>query len=230
MPDLDPTALAEMTSEMVAVYVAQNHHKPSELPNLIASVHAALGGLGKSAAPAVSAEPPKPAVPVERSITDDYIVRLGDGRKLKSMKRYLVGLGMTPADYRAKWGLPNDYPIWRRPTLPSGRSWRRAWGSGAGGRRARSRPTPRSTRLGRQSTPRPSPTRPGGPVAAARTPDPARSVAASAGGALPCFSHGLDDRRIIVDVTSAVHPVRHDLLARGALGHLCEHPVPAVAM
>ena len=111
MSDLDPTVLAEMTSEVVAAYVAKNHIQPSELPNLIASVHMALGGLGKPVEPTVSAEPPKPAVPVKKSITDDYIISLEDGRKLKSMKRYLAGLGMTPADYRAKWGLPNDYPM-----------------------------------------------------------------------------------------------------------------------
>jgi predicted transcriptional regulator len=97
MTDLDPTALAEMTTEVVATYVRQNHVQPSELPNLISSVHAAVGGLGKPIEPAVSAEPLKPAVPVRKSITDDYIISLEDGRKLKSMKRYLAGLGMSPA-------------------------------------------------------------------------------------------------------------------------------------
>jgi predicted transcriptional regulator len=111
MTDLDPAALAEMTSEVVAAYVAQNHIQASELPNLIASVHAAFGGLGKPVEPAVSAEPPKPAVPVRKSITDDYLISLEDGRKLKSMKRYLAKLGMTPDEYRAKWGLPKDYPM-----------------------------------------------------------------------------------------------------------------------
>ena len=111
MTDPTSTALAEMTSEVVAAYVAQNHIQPSELPNLIASVHATLGGLGKAPEPEVSTEPLKPAVPIKKSITDDYIISLEDGRKLKSMKRYLGGLGMTPADYRAKWGLPKDYPM-----------------------------------------------------------------------------------------------------------------------
>ena len=111
MSDLDPAALAEMTSELVAAYVAQNHLQPSELPSLISSVHAALGGLGKPDEPAVSAEPLKPAVPVKKSITDDYIISLEDGRKFKSMKRYLSGLGMTPDEYRGKWGLPHDYPM-----------------------------------------------------------------------------------------------------------------------
>ena len=65
----------------------------------------------QGADPAVSGEPPKPAVPVKESITDDYLISLEDGRKLKSMKRYLAGLGMTPAQYREKWGLPHDYPM-----------------------------------------------------------------------------------------------------------------------
>ena len=111
MTDPMNTTLAEVTSEVVAAYVAKNHLQPSELPNLIASVHAAFDGIGKPIAPEVPAEPLKPAVPVKKSVTDDYIISLEDGRKLKSMKRYLAGLGMTPADYRTKWGLPVDYPM-----------------------------------------------------------------------------------------------------------------------
>ena len=103
--------LVEMTSELVAAYVAKNSVSVAELPALIVSIHSALGGLGKPSQPEVTAEPPKPAVPVRKSITDEYIISLEDGRKLKSMKRYLTGLGMTPAQYRAKWGLPGDYPM-----------------------------------------------------------------------------------------------------------------------
>ena len=111
MPDPTQTALAETTSEVVAAYVAKNHIQPNELPALIASVHAALGSLGKPAEPEVSTEPLKPAVPVKKSITDEFIISLEDGRKLKSMKRYLATLGMTPDEYRAKWGLPGNYPM-----------------------------------------------------------------------------------------------------------------------
>ena len=56
-------------------------------------------------------EEPKPAVPIKKSVTPDYIISLEDGRKFKSMKRHLAGLGMTPDDYRAKWGLPSSYPM-----------------------------------------------------------------------------------------------------------------------
>ena len=106
-----PTTLAEMTAELVAAYVAKNHIQQSELPALITSVHAALGDLSKAPEPQISTEPLKPAVPVRKSITDEYIISLEDGRKFKSMKRYLAGLGMTPDQYRAKWGLPHDYPM-----------------------------------------------------------------------------------------------------------------------
>ncbi len=102
--------LTAMTIELVAAYVARNAVPVAELPNLIRSVHQSLSGLGTK----TLAEAPvelKPAVSIKKSVTDDYIISLEDGRKLKSMKRYLSGLGMTPADYRAKWGLPADYPM-----------------------------------------------------------------------------------------------------------------------
>ncbi len=101
----------ETTAEIVAAYVSRNSVPVSELPNLIRSVHDSLSRLG--AAPAVEAPAPKrePAVSIRKSITDEFLISLEDGRKFKSMKRYLSGLGMTPADYRAKWGLPTDYPM-----------------------------------------------------------------------------------------------------------------------
>ena len=111
MSDPNQTVFAEMTSEVVAAYVAQNHIQVSELPRLIMSVHEAFKSLGQPVAAVVAPEPLKPAVPIKKSITDEYLISLEDGRKLKSMKRYLAKLGMTPADYRAKWGLPSDYPM-----------------------------------------------------------------------------------------------------------------------
>ncbi len=89
MPDLDQTALVEMTSEVVAAYIGKNHVQPSELPALIASVHAAFDSLGKPPVVEPTAEPLKPAVPIKKSVTDEYIISLEDGRKFKSMKRYL---------------------------------------------------------------------------------------------------------------------------------------------
>ena len=101
----------ETTADIVAAYVSRNSVPVADLPALIRSVHDALSNLG--APPAVEAPAPKrePAVSIRKSVTDDYIISLEDGRKLKSMKRYLAGLGMTPADYCAIWGLPADYPM-----------------------------------------------------------------------------------------------------------------------
>jgi predicted transcriptional regulator len=80
------------------------------LPALIANVHGALAGLGEPAT--IAATPLEPAVPVRSSVKRDYIVCLEDGKKLKMLKRHLMThYGMTPDDYRAKWGLAADYPM-----------------------------------------------------------------------------------------------------------------------
>ena len=111
MSDSNLIALAEVTSEVVAAYVKQNHIQPSELPNLIASVHAALGGLGKPETPAQEPTKLVPPVSVRKSIADDYLVSMEDGKRYKSLKRHLSTYGLTPNEYRAKWGLPSDYPM-----------------------------------------------------------------------------------------------------------------------
>jgi predicted transcriptional regulator len=104
-------AQTEMASEIVAAYVRHNSVPVAEMPSLIRSVYDTLTSLGSPEAPEASTEPLKPAVSIKKSVTDEFIISLEDGRKFKSMKRYLAGLGMTPADYRAKWGLPSDYPM-----------------------------------------------------------------------------------------------------------------------
>jgi predicted transcriptional regulator len=101
--------LAELTADMVAAYVSHNSLSASDLPAFIQSTYAALFGLNeRTAAPE---EKPVPAVPIKKSVTPDYIVSLEDGRHFKSLKRHLSGRGMTPAEYRAKWQLPADYPM-----------------------------------------------------------------------------------------------------------------------
>jgi predicted transcriptional regulator len=100
---------AEMTSDLVAAYVAHNPLPLDQLPTLIQSVHSTLSGLNSPRK--AEAEKPAPAVPIRKSITPDYIISLEDGRKFKSLKRSLGKLGMTPAEYRTKWGLPPDYPM-----------------------------------------------------------------------------------------------------------------------
>ena len=108
---LDPASLVEMTAEIVSAYVVKNSVPLADMPALIASVHAALGRLGTAAPEEAPAARPTPFVSIKKSVTDEFIISLEDGRKFKSMKRYLSGLGMTPDQYRAKWGLSKDYPM-----------------------------------------------------------------------------------------------------------------------
>jgi predicted transcriptional regulator len=103
--------LIELTADVVAAYVSNNPVPVGDLPNLIGDVHAALGKVGGAAEPAV-ADKPKPAVNPKRSVHDDYIVCLEDGKKFKSLKRHLMThYGLTPEQYREKWGLEASYPM-----------------------------------------------------------------------------------------------------------------------
>ena len=103
--------LLKLASEIIAAYVSNNPVPVSDLPGMIKSVHATLGGLASGGA-SESTTSQKPAVPVKRSITPEYIVCLEDGKKLKMLKRYLrSNYGLTPEEYRSKWGLPADYPM-----------------------------------------------------------------------------------------------------------------------
>lgn len=103
--------LIELTADVVAAYVSNNPVPAGELPNLIADVHAALGRVGGVAEQA-PVEKPKPAVNPKKSITDDYIVCLEDGKKFKSLKRHLMThYNLTPEQYREKWGLDPSYPM-----------------------------------------------------------------------------------------------------------------------
>jgi predicted transcriptional regulator len=103
--------LLKLVSEIVASYVSNNPVPVSELPAIIRSVHATLGGLsGSLAIDAVTSQ--KPAVPIKKSITPEYLICLEDGKKLKMLKRYLRSrYGLSPDQYRTKWGLPADYPM-----------------------------------------------------------------------------------------------------------------------
>lgn len=103
--------ITSLTAEIVSAYVSNNPVPPAALASLIANVHQSLTGLG-SAETLPAAEPLRPAVPIKKSIHGDYIVCLEDGKKFKSMKRHLgVHYSMSPDEYRAKWGLPSDYPM-----------------------------------------------------------------------------------------------------------------------
>jgi predicted transcriptional regulator len=107
----NPSDLLKLVSEIVSSYVSNNPVPVSELPAMIRSVHATLGGLsGMSTSDGVTSQ--KPSVPIKKSITPEFLICLEDGKKLKMLKRYLRSrYGLSPDQYRTKWGLPADYPI-----------------------------------------------------------------------------------------------------------------------
>ena len=100
---------ASITADIVSSYVTNNSVHRAELPNVIASVHAALQSL--IAPKQDEPERPQPIVPIRKSITPDFLISLEDGKKYKTLKRHLGKLGLTAEEYRAKWGLPADYPM-----------------------------------------------------------------------------------------------------------------------
>ncbi|MEM6944469.1 MAG: MucR family transcriptional regulator [Pseudomonadota bacterium] len=106
----DHSEILALTSDIVAAHVSHNPVPSAELPSLIESVYDTLSKLGLPV-PEPEVEL-KPAVPVKRSVTDDHIICLEDGKKLKMLKRHLkTAYDMTPEQYRAKWSLPADYPM-----------------------------------------------------------------------------------------------------------------------
>ncbi|GBF27431.1 transcriptional regulatory protein ros [bacterium MnTg02] len=109
--NIERTELVELTAEIVSAYVSKNNVVVEALPQLINEVHDALNkASARSAQPA--REELKPAVPVKKSVTADYIICLEDGKKFKSLKRHLrTHYNMSPEEYREKWGLPHDYPM-----------------------------------------------------------------------------------------------------------------------
>jgi predicted transcriptional regulator len=132
----DKSDVIEMTADIVSAYVGNNSVSATELPALIQSVHRALAGVSVGGE-AVEVTPKEPAVPVRRSITPDHLVCLEDGRKFKSLKRHLrTKYNMSPEEYRAKWGLPKDYPM-VAPNYAKARSdLAKQMGLGQGGRQA----------------------------------------------------------------------------------------------
>lgn len=109
--EADATVMVELTADVVSAYVSNNPVSTVDLPNLIGDVHAALSRVhGTANAP--PAEKPKPAVNPKRSVFEDYIICLEDGKKFKSLKRHLrTHYDLSPEQYREKWGLAPDYPM-----------------------------------------------------------------------------------------------------------------------
>jgi predicted transcriptional regulator len=102
--------LLRMTADVVAAYVRHNSITSTQLPAFIGSIYASLRALDTRSAPVERAL--RPAVPIRKSVTPDYLICLEDGKKLKMLKRHLRSTyNLTPDEYRAKWGLPPDYPM-----------------------------------------------------------------------------------------------------------------------
>jgi predicted transcriptional regulator len=102
----------ELTAEVVAAFIANNPLPKGELLSLIEAVHTAIVRMaaGPESVP-LQLEVKTSAVPIRRSVTPDFLICLDDGKRFKSLRRHLSGLGMTPEQYREKWNLPYDYPM-----------------------------------------------------------------------------------------------------------------------
>ncbi len=139
---MNDTDLIGLTADIVSAHVSHNSVPPAEVPALIRAVYEALDRTGQ---PEVKDQPtPEPAVSIRASIKPDYLICLEDGKKLKMLKRYLrTNYNMTPDEYRAKWGLPKDYPM----VAPSYREARSTLAHQIGlGRKKVATPTPKATR------------------------------------------------------------------------------------
>ncbi len=101
----------EIVADLVSAYVSNNSIRAADLPDFIASVHASISSLANGRSE--PAPPPLvPAVPVKKSVSQDHIICLEDGKKFRSLKRHLGTVyNMTPDEYRTKWNLPKDYPM-----------------------------------------------------------------------------------------------------------------------
>lgn len=106
---LNQSDLLELTSEIVAAHASNNTVPARDLPEIIKAVFSTLSALGQDQ---IEGERPEPAVAIKKSVTPDYIICLEDGKKLKMLKRHLnTAYGMSPEEYRERWGLPGDYPM-----------------------------------------------------------------------------------------------------------------------
>ena len=104
-----PAMLLDLTAKIVTAYLGANHVDARALPDLVQQVHASLTHLGVHRRTLAS---PIPAVPIAQSVRADYLICLENGRRLKSLKRHLrTSFGLTPDQYREKWGLPASYPM-----------------------------------------------------------------------------------------------------------------------
>jgi len=123
MSDLDTTQYVTLTADITSAFVANNHVSPVDIPGLMTSIHNTIKSLSENGGviePAIVMETVKAdsqpvkleaKVPISKSITNEYLVCLIDGLKLKSLKRHIGKLGYTPESYREAFSLPDDYPM-----------------------------------------------------------------------------------------------------------------------
>jgi len=141
MADQEQDTLRELVAEVAAAYFSNSHVNPSEIPNVVQQIASSLGGIGAqqaSSEPEEKSQPKLTAAQIRKSITPDGLISFEDGRTYKTLKRHLSGRGMSPADYRGKYGLPTDYPM-VAPNYSAARSaMAKNLGLGQKGRAARS--------------------------------------------------------------------------------------------
>lgn len=132
---MDNSKNIELTAEIVSAFVGNNSVSVTDLPALIKSVYASLQGVeAPQVAEAESVTKPT-AAQIRKSITPDALISFEDGKPYKTLKRHLTTHGMTVAEYKAKWGLPNDYPT-TAPAYSAARSaMAKSLGLGQGGRK-----------------------------------------------------------------------------------------------
>ena len=111
-PQIDRSRFVELAADIVAAYVSNNHVQGVEIPKLLIDVHGAIATLLDASSAAAESGPQKPSPQeIKRSITHDHLVSFEDGKPYKTLRRHLTLRGHTPESYRAKWGLPVDYPM-----------------------------------------------------------------------------------------------------------------------
>lgn len=136
LPQIDEEEILRMTTDIVASFLTHNSVPADSIPELIRSVHSTMGEIsGSSTKPEPKS---KPAVPVSKSVSDEHIVCLEDGKKLKMLKRYLRSqYDMSPDEYRRKWGLPSDYPMVAPAYSRKRSAFAKDIGLGRGGRKGK---------------------------------------------------------------------------------------------
>ena len=107
--DKSDELLTQLTTSIVSAYITKNRVPQTQLAAVIASVAQSISKLGTEAAPII--DTPTPAVPIRKSVTHEFLISLEDGKQYRMLKRHLSRLGLTRDTYRAKWGLPKDYPM-----------------------------------------------------------------------------------------------------------------------